>query len=142
MGLVDDVYARLESEAIAGSSTDWSLFRRRLNDSAQQQVVLTEDGGFEPETWSAEGIGDSALEEPAIQVRVRGNPWDRDGAYAKAMEVMRSLHSILRETVGETIYLRIKAQTSEPVFIGFDEKGRPGFTQSFRAVRPVAATSS
>lgn len=146
MGIVDDFYDYLESEGLAGSSSDWPLVRRRVFDSPQTQnqrlVVLTEDGGFEPETPAPSGsMGDAALSEPAFQVRIRGEAWDSDSAHDKAMDIMGALHGLLNQTIGGQIYLRVKAQTAEPVFIGFDEKNRPEFTQSFRAVRRAQLVS-
>ena len=137
MGMVEDVQMFLAqySPAIIDGSTGWPSVRRRVHDDSDQLVVLTEDGGFEPETPSAEGLGDSALKQPAVQVRVRGEPWDSDASYEKAQEIMDALHGVMRQDVGYGYYLRIKAQTSGPVFIGFDDRGRPEHTISFRAVQ-------
>jgi hypothetical protein len=140
MGIVADVHAYLGtlSPEVIDGSTEWPSVRRRVNDAlGHQLVVITEDGGLEPETPAATGLGDSALAEPAVQVRVRGEPWDGDGALAKAQEIYDALHGLLGATMGSTHYMRVKAQTPEPVFIGYDEKGRPEFTVSFRAQRSV-----
>jgi hypothetical protein len=142
VGLVADVQAYLGtlSPEVIDGSTEWPSVRRRVNDAlGHQLVVITEDGGAEPETPSASGIGDSALAEPAVQIRVRGEPWDGDGALAKAQEIYDALNGLLGVTMGSTIYMRVKAQTAEPVFIGFDTRGRPEFTVSFSAVRSVTA---
>jgi hypothetical protein len=86
-------------------------------------------------------MGDSALMEPAIQVRVRSGPGQSDAARAKMQEIIDVLHGVLSQTIGSTHYLRIKAQTSEPAFIGFDVRGRPEFTMSFRALRAVMVST-
>lgn len=141
MGLVADVQAYLQglSPEIIDGSTEWPSVRRAVHDAqGAQLVVITEDGGFEPETPAVSGLGDVALREPAVQVRVRGNPWDSDGALAKAQQIYDALHGLLGATMGSTYYMRVKAQTPEPLFIGFDTKGRPEFTISFRAQSTVA----
>ena len=140
MSLVADVQTFLQehSPPIVDGSTGWLSTRRRVHDQQHQIVVITEDGGLEPETPAPDGsLGDSALKEPAVQVRVRGEPWDGDGAEEKAQEIFAALHGLLRTDVGETYCLRVKAQTSQPVFIGYDERNRPEFTISFRMLMPV-----
>jgi hypothetical protein len=143
MGLVEDVQMYLQSlsPGIIDGSTGWPSSRRRVHDGlGHRLVIITEDGGFEPETPSPDGIGDSALMEPAVQVRVRGTPWDTDAVEEKAAEIFDVLHGLLRTTMGYTYYERVKAQTT-PIFIGFDDKGRPEITTSYRALRAVVSTS-
>jgi hypothetical protein len=141
MGLVEDVQLHLQQQSPpvidSGSPVEWPSFRRRVIDrigtrDVHQIVVFTEDGGFEPEMPSPQGVGDASIRQPAVQVRVRGEPWDGDSASEKLAEIADILGRVLREQIGYTTYQRIKAQ-SEPLFIGFDEKNRPEFTQSFRA---------
>jgi len=136
MSLVDDLQAYLADESLVDGSTDWPSVRRRVNDAmGDQLVIITEDGGLEPETPSASGIGSATFREPAVQVRVRAGAWDGDSAAGKAAEIFDAVHGLRNVTMGSTVYTRVKAQTSSPVFIGFDSpRGRPEFTISFRAV--------
>jgi hypothetical protein len=132
------MHLQAQSPEIIDGTSGWASVRRRVNDAlGDQLVVITEDGGFEPETPSPTGIGDSALKEPAVQVRVRAGPWDGDAAVAKAQEIFDVLHGLLRTEMGYGFYMRVKAQTAGPVFIGFDTKNRPEVTVSFRAVQAV-----
>jgi hypothetical protein len=140
MSLVADVQSYLAALDIIDGSSEWPSVRRHAHDDTARLVVLTEDGGGEPETPSPTGIGDSAMMEPAVQVLVRGDPQDSDAAEAKAAEIFVALHGLLQTEVGTMTYARIKAQTPGPLFIGFDESGRPEFTISFRAVRPVTVS--
>jgi hypothetical protein len=149
MGFAEDARLRLVSAGIVddgfGGSTGWPCFLRRVfdrvgNTDFHQIVFITEDGGFEPETPSPVGLGDIAFRQPAIQVRVRGEPLDGDAPAEKLQQIMDELHGILRETVGYGLYIRIKAQ-SEALFIGFDAKNRPEFTQSFRAFTQITQVS-
>ena len=144
--MVKDVADFIEAEGLAGPGTDWQISHRRLFEGEDRMVVVTEDGGLEPEIKTERGIGSGALEEPVVQIRVRGRPWHSDEAAAKLNEIKAALHSQLHTTIGSGYYLRVKAQTAEPVFIGFDigsgsdqgRKGRPEFTMSFRCLRRVA----
>jgi len=134
MSAVQDVYDFLLAQGLAGGSTEWGLVRRRIADSPQlanQAVVVTEDGGYPPEIPSSVGIGDSAMKDIGVQVLVRGEPWDGDGSLAKAVEIYDALHGKRRITLGSVEYLRVVAQTPEPVFLGFDETGRPRHTTSY-----------
>lgn len=143
MGAVADVTGYLEGQGIAGGSTGWQLFRRRLTDAPNvnlpdQCVVVTEDGGSEPEISAVEGIGDSALADQGILVSVRGKAWDGDASAAKCQAIYDALHGQLNIALpgsGGTEYLRIRARTSGPVFAGFDSKGRPLHTISFLLLR-------
>lgn len=140
MSLVDDVFAFLESEGFAGGSTDWTLLRRRVMDApaADSLVVLTEDGGTAPEQPAQSGIGDSAMQDRGIQIRVRAEAWNGDAAQAKAKAISNALHGQRNVQIGSTRYLRVGAMTAEPVFIGFDSSGRPEYTQSFRMLSLIA----
>lgn len=143
MSLIDDVQAHLQSEGLIDGTTGWPSFRRRLFDGTAQapinrQVVLTEDGGVIPESPSPAGsMGDSARGEAGIQIRVRGEPWDGDGAAAKIEAIYRHLHGLQRVTLGANYYIRVYALTSGAIFLGFDDRSRPEFTWSFRATYGV-----
>lgn len=137
MGAVDDLYAYLVAEGLAGGSTGWPLYRRRMTDDPvpDQVVVVTENGGGVPELPSEVGIGDSALADPGVQVAVRGKAWDGDASASKAAEIFAALHGQFGVTMGSTTYLRVQAQTPEPLFIGFDARGRPQHTCSYLLLR-------
>lgn len=141
MGVVDDVYTYLEAQSITGGATGYQAVRRRVIDPPDKIVVLTEDGGQAPEIGTDEGIGDAAYRDAGVQVRVRADAWNGDASQAKAQEVYDALHGLLGATVGATTYQRIAAMTPEPVFIGFDDKGRPEHTIAFRMATPQGAPS-
>ena len=134
MSAVDDVYAYLEDQGIAGGSTEWDLSRRREMDSpvADQLVVVSEDASqTEPEMPASSGIGDSAEFDIGVHITVRGEAWDGDSSAAKALEIHTALHGLLDTEIGSTTYIRVKARTAEPVFIGFSDNGRPSHTVAF-----------
>lgn len=133
MGAVSDVYTFLLAQGLAGGSTGWDLLRRRLMDSptADQTVVVTEDGGNLPEIREDAGIGDSALQDAGVLVTVRAGAWDGDASLTKVLEIYQDLHGKRNIVLDTTTYLRVRARTPEPIFVGFDDQGRPRHTISF-----------
>jgi hypothetical protein len=125
---------------MSGLPNDWPSVQRVVHEGSARLVIITEDGGFEPETPSFAGIGDSAMEEPAVQVRVRGAKGEGVEAEAKMLEIRDALHGRVREAVGYTNYMRVKAQ-SGVLYIGMDAKERPEFTLSFRARKSIELVS-
>lgn len=138
MGFVSDVQSYLEAEGIIGGATGWASLRRRVLDDVDKIVVFTEDGGSEPEQPAAEGMGDNATVDPSVQVYVRGGPWDGDSGVAKAAAIFDALHGQRDATIGSSKYIRVQARTSEPIFLGFDERGRPELTISFRGRKLIS----
>jgi hypothetical protein len=105
--------------------------------------MVSEDGGVSPEIRESAGIGDSALEDPGVMVTVRAKAWDGDASRAKADAILSALHGQRNIVLfaGSDTYLRIRAQTPEPIFAGFDDQGRPLHTISFRMLRLVGVSS-
>lgn len=139
MSAVADLQAYLEDQGLIGGSSGWPFTRRVLHDGSDQLVILTEDGGGRPEIHADTGIGDMACQDPAVQVRVRGEPHDHDTAHDKAEEILRAVHGLRGAMLGSTEYVRVASQTSEPIYIGQDAKRRPEFTLSFRMMSLVPA---
>lgn len=135
MGVVSDVQTYLEDQNLIGGATGWASFRRRVNDSQDKQVVLSEDGGPAPEFPADSGLGSGSVADPGVQVFVRGEPWDGDASQAKAEAIRGALHGLVDTTIDGTRYIRIRAMTPEPIFIGFDDVGRPEHTIAFRLMR-------
>lgn len=140
MSAVADVTAYLLAQGVAGGATDWGLIRRRLTDTPvpDRVVVVAEDGGSTPEVGAAAGIGDSAMKDVGVLVTVRAAQWFSDDSADKAQEILTLLHGLQDTTLGgSTRYLRIGAVTPEPVWVGFDEQGRPLHTIAFRLLSLV-----
>lgn len=142
MSAIDDVYTKLGPApglGLAGGSTGWGLTVRRLADPptpgfVDQHVVLTEDGGPPPEIKTVDGIGNAAVKDEGVLVTVRAAAWQSDVSKAKALAIFQALHGLLNVQLvsGGTTYYRVRALTPEPIFAGFDEKGRPRHTIAFR----------
>jgi hypothetical protein len=147
MSAVSDVqthlqYMGLVDITMSDAPDDWPSVRRRAHDESHRLVVLTEDGGVPPETPADAGIGSSALASPRVQVRVRAEPWNGDASEQKATEIIRELHGRQAITMGETLYMLVTALTDEPVFMGYDDNGRPEHTVSFDLTRAVPAPAN
>lgn len=147
MGVVDDVTTYLTAQGLVGGNTGWPVVRRRMTDAPltvggavpDQLVVVAEDGGPAPELSATSGIGDSAIEDPAVLVTVRAAAWDGDGSRTKAAAILSALHGLrnVQLVAAGTKYLRLRAQTPEPIFTGYDETGRPIHTVSVMLMRFV-----
>lgn len=132
MGAVSDVQTYLAAQSVVDGATGWTSVRRRMHDQADKLVVISEDGGPPPDMPASSGVGSGALKDPGVQVIARGEPWDGDSSRSKAQDVYDALHGLRDTTLGATTYLRVRAMTSEPVFLGFDENGRPSHSIAFR----------
>lgn len=147
MSAVDDVVAYLTTQGLVGGASGWPVVRRRLTDAPltvggpvpDQLVVVAEDGGTAPEMSANQGVGDSALEDPAVLVTVRAAAWDGDSSRIKATAILVALHGLLGVQLVPSgqFYLRLRAQTPEPIFAGFDDIGRPRHTVSIMLMRFV-----
>lgn len=137
MGVVADVQAYCEAQSLV-DGTDWLSLRRRHIDAQDQIVVFTEDGGPQPLNLPAsDGMGDEAWGDAGVQVFVRGPEHDGDASYSKAEAIRTALHGLAPVTMNGTLYYRVQAMTPEPVFIGFDDKGRPQHTIAFRLAKDL-----
>jgi hypothetical protein len=134
MPAVDDVVAHITAQGLVAGSTGWDVLRRRMMDapSKDQLVVVQEDGGPAPEIKVGDGIGDSAMKDVGVLVTVRATQWKSDDSRVKAQQVFDALHGLRSATVGSRTYLRVMALTPEPIWVGFDEQGRPRHTIAFR----------
>ncbi len=133
MGAVVDVYQHLITQGHAEGSTGWDIVKRMLSDVDvnDQLIVVTDDGGALPEIKEILGIGDSALHDIGVLVLVRGAPFKGDANLTKALDIFIELHGKRDVTLNGTQYMRIKAMTPEPIFIGLDDKNRPRHTTGY-----------
>lgn len=135
MSAVDDVRSWLVAQGLVEGSTGWTCTRRRVHDGSDRLVVLTDDGGSPPTgVTSTSGLGEAVLLDEGVQVRVRAEEWDADAAQTKAAAIFADLNGA-SGTLGDTTYMRVVAQTSQPIFIGYDDRGRPEFTVTFSMMR-------
>jgi hypothetical protein len=128
---VTNVQTYLDAQAITGGVTGWTCVRRGTHDQADRMVTVTEDGGPTPELPSPSGVGDVAFVDRGVHLEVRGRARKSDESAAKALEIWAALHGLMGVTMGSTVYERVTALTAGPVFVAFDEIGRPIHTVAF-----------
>ncbi len=104
------------------------------SEPAKPDAVVTcyDTGGWDPAV-------NMLLDEPTVEVRVRGPREGYQEAYAVALWVRDALHAYGPASVGGTRYLAIQA-VGEPTSLGYDNSRRPSFSLNFRMHRePTAA---
>jgi hypothetical protein len=132
---VRDLQAYLMAEGLIDGSSGWPSSRSGAHDDSERLVVFAPDGGSSPEIPAVSGIGDTAMQDPAVHVTVRGAVGERDEA-EEAMEALRfAAHGKTSTSMGSILYFRVAAR-SEPVMY-FDDRNRPNFTVSFRMMSLV-----
>jgi hypothetical protein len=132
---VQDVYDYLVAQSLAGGATGWTLLRRKITDAVgatNKLVVVSEDGGPQPEIHAAAGIGDASVGDRGVLVTVRAAPNDGDASLAKAEAIRVALHGRRNIAVGSTTYVRVVALTPEPTWAGYDDQERPLHTVALR----------
>jgi len=74
------------------------------------------------------------IEEPVVQVRVRGSPGDYPGAYSKAQEVAQALFSVDGRLTGGWTYSTVRLE-GDIGHLGYDEANRPLFVATYKLMR-------
>jgi hypothetical protein len=116
------------------STSGWSLQVSREPAVPDSVVTIYDTGGFESNAkW--------LLDNPTVQVRVRGNVNAYPAAYAKAQEVKDILLGIQPQTRNGTDYIGIW-QTSDILFLQYDESNRPILVSNWRIVREPSSTGT
>jgi len=121
-----------------GTSTDWSINISQeppFPTVPHTAITIYDTGGFAPNARFL-------LEEPTVQVRIRGNPNDYQAAYLKAQAVKDALLGRPGSTLNGNKYVGIW-QDSDIISLGNDDNDRPILVANFKIVRePPASTSS
>ena len=138
---VRDVQLWMQEVGLVDGSTDWPSVERLLHDESERLVVLTDDGGREPELPAAAGLGSAAIGDAGVEIIVRGEAEGPEETQEKAQEILDALHGQFNVGMGYGSYLRVKSLTSQPAFIGYDERRRPVFRVAVRLARRVNVPS-
>lgn len=113
------------------ATSGWAIYIGKAPDKPNTTITLYDYGGSPP-------APNMLIDEPALQVRVRGNPGGYPAAYSKIIEVRDTLHGFVRQTVNGTHYLAIFA-AQDPNLLQYDESNRPIFTLNFEITREPEA---
>lgn len=132
---VNEVFDFIVAQGLSGGG--WAILRRRVMDGTgvgDKLIVVSEDGGSVELGAPAGSMGDAALADKGVMVQVRATAHDGDASFLKANAILVALHGLRGVTLvsGGGVYLGIRALTPEPVFAGYDERGRPLHTVAFR----------
>ena len=124
--LIDD------GEGLAGAQTSGlSVFISLEPASPDQSISVFDTGGLAPNPKFA-------LDQPTMQVRVRGARGDYPGAYAKAQSIKNTLLGITSRLVNTNLYVGIYA-VGEPFSLGDDDSGRPIIISNWRTFQEPSA---
>ena len=139
---VNDVFDYIVAQGLAPSGpTNWSIIRRKIMDAPanDQLIVVAEDGGT-VEMPATAGIGSAVLADKGVMITVRAKASESDVSFQKANAILVALHGLRGTELvsGGGLYFGIRALTPEPVFAGFDDRGRPLHTVAFRLLADAA----
>lgn len=119
--------------------TDWSINVSKLPDKPDRCITLYDSGGQAPNPrW--------LVDYPTVQAILRGGENDYEalaggaGIAGKTDEVKDALLGIDSQTINGDIWVSV-SMLSEAVFLGYDENGRPSFSQNFALIiNPASGT--
>ncbi len=113
------------------ATTGWALAVSREPATPDQVVTIYDTGGQDPNAkW--------LLDNPTVQVRVRGSPNDYPATYAKAIAVKDALLGLTPQTLDSIDYVGVW-MVGDVIFIGYDELQRPRFTTNWQITREPAS---
>lgn len=131
MTLVTDIAAYLVDQSVC-TALGTDLFIMDLPDTTDLITAVFQYAGQPPGNTF-----DSAYDDhPGLQIRTRAAVDDLESGETRANAAYAALHGVANTSLSGTTYKLIEALGS-PGFIGYDEKGRPEWTQNFRVIKEV-----
>lgn len=119
--MINDIYTYLDSNSNLTGGVD--LFKSRLSDKPDNQVVIYATGGIEPDRYLPTA-------DPTFQVYVRNTSYA--SGWTRCEEIVQVLHQLTNmELVENETYFYYVFLMNEPQHIGRDDKGRHEFTINF-----------
>jgi hypothetical protein len=126
-----DMLVLLDADSSVPLTSATNLYRGRIPTKTKGLcVVLVDSPGEEPEI--ATEVND--IENPRLQVTVRGDKGDYDEAESLARDVEGILTAVRDQLIGTTRYIKIWTLIA-PGSIGYDSNDRPKFSATFRVKR-------
>lgn len=125
---VKDILVGTTITSSFASTADWGVYISQEPDQPSRSVTLYDSGG------AGDANPKFLLEEPTIQIRIRGNPDDYTAAYDKANDIRDTLLGRGSTTVNGTLYVGFWQQ-SDIIYLRRDERDRPIFVSNWRLVR-------
>jgi hypothetical protein len=119
--VINDIYTYLGEETDLTAGTD--LFKSRQTESPNNQVVIYDTGGLEPDRYLPTA-------DPTFQVLVRNTSYATGQGIVD--DIVDALHQKTNiELVSGSIYFYYIFLFNEPSHIGRDDKGRHEFSINF-----------
>ena len=122
-----DLLEWLDTSALFTDAVD--LFVGEMPDDPDECVCLYDYGGASPHPDP-----NMVDRNPRVNIRIRGDIGDYPGSYSNALSIISTLHGKHNEIKNSTRYISIFA-TSEPLWLGYDEKQRPQWSINFKINR-------
>ncbi len=116
------------------ASSGWSIFRSNMPNSPHKAIMVKDTGGFDSSPKFSR-------DRPTVQVMIRGDVGDFDGAFIQAQLVQDILLGRGPEMVGSVRIVGIWA-VGGLIDIGDDDSGRPRISSNYRLVREPPASGN
>jgi hypothetical protein len=127
----EDVKDLLLAESSLALTFGTDLFISEIEESATEPALGVYDTGGPDRDLATD------IEEPMVQIRVRGAKGGYLAAHEKLQAAATALHGQANITQGGARYLLIAVQT-EVLFVGYDGNQRPMLTVNLRTIRTAA----
>jgi hypothetical protein len=109
------------------AASGWSIAVGGLPTAPDSAISVTDSGGDNPHPAMK-------LDQPSVQVLVRGAQGDYTGGWAKAEAIKWAILGASAQTINSTRYGGFE-QKGDTALIHWDESRRPIFTLNFRVTR-------
>jgi len=114
-----------------GGATDWATYLGRRPDKPNRIVTLYDSGGGTPNPkW--------LIDEPSVQIKVRGKSGDYYPAFEKAQEIKRILLGAPSQDIGGDRWVNFN-MAGDIGYLGLDNKDQPDFVLNFNLIIEPAA---
>jgi hypothetical protein len=133
--LTSEISARLSSESLV--TTGYTVVRGKVPATPDKVIVLRETGGAGPERFLG---GSASVEQPALQVIVRGAKHDYDGPRLQIEQIYQAAMGWGAFTASSVRYLGL-TPLQAPTKLRDDENERVEFVVNFLVQKELSSTS-
>ena len=130
MTMLTEAAGYLVSQAVC-TKIGKDLFIEEIPESPALMTALFSYGG-EPPEFTHDGPGD---DRPSLQVRTRAAKNGNAAGHARALAVHTALNGLSNTALSGTRWKFVRALQSEPIFLGYDEQGRPEWSQNYAIIK-------
>lgn len=120
-------FAAAAGVGIPGSNSGWAIFVSSEPESPNTTITFFDTGGSAPNPRFL-------LDNPSVQIRIRGNVDGYSEAFAKAQELKDLFLGLPSQDINGTRYVAI-TMASDVIPLGLDDSGRPKMVLNFDMFR-------